>query len=64
MDLPVKVYCSIRMVEETVFFQPVERDGKLYISADRFNGCDIGFCACEECEQCKHKAYDSLMRRM
>lgn len=61
--LPVAVHCPIRDVDETVFFHPVKIGGKWYISINSFNGCEIGFCGCAECEACKQKAYQIVMHR-
>ena len=54
----VKVHCPISRIEEYVFFYPVERDGKHYVS---FNGCDRNWHSCEECELCRKIAYNKLM---
>lgn len=62
-DYPVKIHCPIRNVEETVYFHPVDIDGKWYVNINSFNGCDIGWCDCEECAQCKDAAYKIMMNR-
>ena len=41
-DYPVEIHCLLRNVEETVFFHPIEIDGKWYVDINSFNGCDIG----------------------
>ena len=62
-DYPVKIYCTLRNVEEIVYFHPIEIDGKWYVDKNSFNGCDIGWCGCQECEDCKEKAYKKMFDR-
>lgn len=62
-DLPVKIHCPIRDVEEDVFFHPVEIGGKWYVDINSFNGCDIGWSDCKECENCKTEAYRKVVGR-
>ena len=47
-DYPVTIYCTIRGVEEKVFFHPIEHEGQWYVDINSFNGCDIGWSACKE----------------
>lgn len=54
----VKIYCPISNIEEYVFFYPVQKEGEWYVS---FNGCDHSWHACEECENCRKKAYNKLV---
>ena len=62
-DLPVKVHCPIRDVEDDVFFHPVEINGKWYVDINSFNGCDIGWSDCKACEKCKIDAYKKIVHR-
>lgn len=62
-DFPVTVHCPIRDVDETVYFPIIEKDGNKYLRIESFNGCDIGFCGCKECEECKHIAYAKIYNR-
>ena len=62
-DFPVKIHCPIRDTEETVYFPIIEKDGKEYLDINLFNGCDIGFCDCHECAECKHIAYEKIFSR-
>lgn len=62
-DLPVKMYCPISNVEETVYFHPVQLDGQWYIHIDSFNGCDRNWHCCKECEICKTEAYAKVFER-
>lgn len=59
-DYPVRMYCPIFNIEETVYFHPVELDGNWYVDINSFNGCDRGWHSCHECEDCKIKAYDKM----
>lgn len=59
-DVSVRIKCRKRNVYETVFFSYVTQDGKTYTSEDFFQGCDIGYCGCDECEACKREAYQIL----
>lgn len=60
---PVKVHCPIRNVEDTVYFHPIEIAGEWRVDINSFNGCDIGWHDCQECEECKHKAYKKMFDR-
>lgn len=62
-DYPVTIYCPIRGVEEKVFFHPIEHEGQWYVDINSFNGCDIGWSACKECEDCKIKAYQMILNK-
>lgn len=58
--IPVKILCRKRKVLDTVFFLPAEVAGEVRIYREGFNGCNIGFCSCEECEACRDEAYEIL----
>jgi len=62
-DLPVKMYCPISDIEETVYFHPVQLDGQWYIDINSFNGCDRNWHCCKECEVCKKEAYAKVFER-
>lgn len=59
-DYHVKIHCPIRNVEETVYFQSVEIDEGKYV---KFNGCEIGVCDCQACNDCRDRAYIKLIDR-
>ena len=61
--LPVKKHCPFSNIEEDVFFYPVQIDGQWYIDKNRFNGCDHNWHSCQECEDCKEKAYAKVFDR-
>ena len=54
---PIDIYCPISNETETVFFYPVQHDGKQYVN---FNGCDHNYSKCKECEVCHKEAYKLL----
>ena len=58
--VPVRIICRKRNVMDTVFFLPVEVAGEIRVYKECFNGCNIGFRACDECEACKDEAYEIL----
>lgn len=62
-DLPIKVYCPISNIEETVYFHPVQLDGQWYIDINSFNGCDRNWHKCQECETCKTNAYAKVFAK-
>lgn len=62
-DYPIKIHCPISKVDEYVSFHPIEIDGEWYVDINSFNGCDTGWCKCQECEDCKIKAYEKMMGR-
>lgn len=61
--LPVKMYCPFSNIEENVFFYPIQVDGEWYVDINSFNGCDNSWHCCQECENCKTKAYDKIFGR-
>ena len=60
-DLPVKMYCPFRYIEDTVYFHPVQLNGEWYIDINSFNGCENNWHSCAECENCKTSAYAKIM---
>lgn len=60
MDLPVEIICGINHKPEIVYFHPIEIDKKLYVSIDSFNGCEDGYHGCQQCDDCKQKAFDLI----
>ena len=54
---PVNVICPFTNVTETVYFFPVEKNGKFYM---QFNGCNNNWRNCEECNTCCQAAFTKL----
>ena len=63
-DLPVRMYCTISGMDETVYFHPRQIKMEWYIDIESFNGCDSNWHRCRECEICKIEAYDKVFNRV
>ena len=59
-NLPVKLHCPISNTVQTVYFHPAQLNGQWYVDINSFNGCDLLWHNCQECEACKAVAYAKI----
>lgn len=55
----VPMHCPLSHVKENVYFYEVNIDGTMYL---RFNGCNNSWHDCEECESCRKRAYEKMIK--
>ena len=57
IDIPIKVQCPLTYMEETVYFIPIQKDGKWYVA---FNGCNNNYGSSNKCEACGKLAAEKI----